>query len=64
MSGAEKQERVAAMSRAVRELALADVRRRYPEDPPRDQELRAASRWIPAEVMLAAFGWDVRERGY
>lgn len=64
MSTAEKLRAVDALSRFVTELAVADVRRRFPHDSERDQRLRAASRWIEPDVMRRAFGWDVRQRGY
>lgn len=64
MSAAQKLERVRALTRAVQELALVDVRNRHPEASPREQALRVASRWIEPELMLRAFGWDVRDAGY
>ena len=64
MSAAQKLERVQALTRAVQELALADVRRRHPNADAREQALRVASRWIEPELMLRAFGWDVRKEGY
>jgi hypothetical protein len=64
MSPAEKLQRVRAMTAAVEELALADIRRRHPEASAREQALRLASRWIAPDLMLRAFGWDVRTQGY
>ena len=64
MSPSQKIERVRALTRAVQELALLDVRRRHPEADAREQEIRVASRWIEPELMARAFGWDVREVGY
>ena len=64
MSPAQKLERVRALTRAVQELALLDVRRRHPDADEREQVLRVASRWIDPELMVRAFGWDVREVGY
>jgi hypothetical protein len=64
MSPSEKLERVRALTRAVQELALLDIRRRHPDADEREQALRLASRWIEPELMLRAFGWDVREAGY
>ena len=64
MSPAEKLERVRALTRAVQELALADVRRRHPNADEREQALRVASRWIEPELMSRAFGWDVEANGY
>jgi hypothetical protein len=64
MSPAQKLERVRALTRAVQELALLDVRRRHPNADAREQALRVASRWIEPDLMVRAFGWDVREVGY
>jgi hypothetical protein len=64
MSPAQKLERVRALTRAVQELALLDVRRRHPNADEREQALRVASRWIDPELMVRAFGWDIREMGY
>ena len=55
---------VRALNRAVQELALVDIRRRHPDADEREQALRLASRWIEPELMLRAFGWDVRKVGY
>jgi hypothetical protein len=64
MSPSQKLERVRALTRAVQELALLDVRRRHPDADEREQALRVASRWIEPDLMVRAFGWDVREVGY
>ena len=64
MSPVEKLERVRAMTAAVEKLALADICRRHPQADPREQALRLASRWIAPDLMLRAFGWDVRTQGY
>lgn len=64
MSPSQKLERVRALTQAVQELALLDVRRRHPDADAREQALRVASRWIEPDLMVRAFGWDVREVGY
>lgn len=64
MSAAQKLERVRELTRGVQQLALLDIRRRHPDADEREQALRLASRWIEPELMLRAFGWDVREAGY
>ncbi len=64
MSPAQKLECVRALTRAVQQLALLDIRRRHPDADERERALRLASRWIEPELMLRAFGWDVREAGY
>lgn len=64
MSPAQKLEQVRALTRAVQELALLDVRRRHPGASAHEQALRVASRWIEPELMVRAFDWDVRKIGY
>jgi hypothetical protein len=64
MSPAQKIDRVRALTRAVQELALLDVRRRHPNADARELALRVASRWIHPDLMVRAFGWDVRVEGY
>src|SRR5438876_10780867 len=44
MSPSQKLERVRALTRAVQELALVDIRRRHPDADEREQALRLASR--------------------
>jgi hypothetical protein len=63
MSPTEKMDRVRALTRAVQELALADIRTRHPAANGREQALRLASRWIEPALMTRAFGWNPdRER--
>jgi hypothetical protein len=64
MSPAQKLERVRLLNHAVQQLALMDIRRRHPNAGEREQALRLASRWIEPDLMLRAFGWDVRKMGY
>jgi len=64
MSPAEKLERVRSLTLAVQELALTDIRRRYPQADGREQALRLASRWIDPSLLERAFGWNVRTAGY
>jgi hypothetical protein len=64
MSPSQKLQRMRAMTLAVQELALLDIRRRHPEATVREQQLRLASRWLPPELMAKAFGWDVHLMGY
>ena len=59
-----KLQRVRELTIALEELALADIRRRYPEADARELALRLASRRIQPELMFQAFGWDVRTAGY
>jgi len=64
MSAVQRLECVCALNHALRQLALADIRRRHPEAGPREQALRLASRWIDPDLMRRAFGWDVDTEGY
>ncbi|HZO90720.1 MAG TPA: hypothetical protein VFB38_20495 [Chthonomonadaceae bacterium] len=64
MSAAEKLKIVHEMTEFVTSLALSDVKQRHPEADERECRLRLASRWLDAELMKKAFGWDVKEKGY
>jgi hypothetical protein len=64
MSPSQKLERVRQLTRAVQEIALADIRRRHPEADEVELRLRLASRWIEPKLMVRAFGWDPRKAGY
>lgn len=64
MSPSEKLERVRALTLAVQQLALADIKRRHPDADERGLSMRLASRWIDPDLMLRAFSWDVRREGY
>jgi hypothetical protein len=61
MSAAQKVARVTELNRTVQQLALADIRRRYPTADMREQSLRLASRWLEPELMRRAFNWNVDE---
>jgi len=64
MSCAEKMARVCALSRAVQQLGLADVRRAHAGADERELALRLASRRLDPELMRRAFGWDPAVEGY
>jgi hypothetical protein len=64
MSASQKVARVGALTRAVQELALLDIRRRHPDADQREPALRLASRWIDADLMKRALGWDVASAGF
>jgi len=63
MSPQQKLERVRAMTQAVQQLAVLDIRRRYPGATEYEIRLRLASRWLPAETMRQAFEWDPDREG-
>ena len=58
MSPAAKLDRVRALNEALLSLAEADERRRHPNADQREIDLRVAARWLDAETMRRAFGWD------
>ncbi len=64
MSGSKKLAIVRQLTMAVQELAILDIRRRHPGASEREIKLRLASRWLPAQTMRAAFGWDPEIQGY
>jgi hypothetical protein len=61
---AEKLSRMAAMTRRLQELQLADIRRRHPDADDWELKLRLASRRLDPELMRRAFGWDPDVEGY
>ena len=60
----EKLRQVLELNQLVQQLALNDIRRRYPDADERELRLRLASRWIEPELMRRAFGWDPEKEGY
>jgi hypothetical protein len=58
MSAAEKVRRMAALTELTHALALARIRAEYPQESEREHRLRLLCRWLPPELMIAAFGWD------
>jgi hypothetical protein len=64
MTPSQKLQRVRELNQLVQRLALADIRRRYPDASPRECELRLASRWLDADLMRKVFGWDPDQEGY
>lgn len=64
MSATEKLERVAAMNRALNQLARARLRAQYGDDlSERELRLRLAALRLDRELMVTAFGWDPRVHG-
>jgi hypothetical protein len=64
MDARQKLERLRALSLAVQQLALADIRRRHPEANGREVALRLASRRLEPSTMRQVFGWDPDAAGY
>jgi hypothetical protein len=60
----KKLEQVRELTQLVRQLAINDIRRRYPLADNRERKLRLASRWLEPELMKKAFAWDPEKEGY
>jgi hypothetical protein len=60
----KKLEQVWELTQLVRQLAMNDIRRRYPLADDRERKLRPASRWLEPELMKNAFAWDPEKEGY
>ncbi len=58
MPTAKKFDRVRDLNWTLQELAIADLRRRHPDDDEHTLRLRWASRKFDRATMIAAFGWD------
>jgi hypothetical protein len=64
MSPTEKMQQACELSKAVRQAALARIRRQYGDMSEREEKLRLASLWIDRETMIRAFNWDPKKEGY
>ncbi|HEX5080581.1 MAG TPA: hypothetical protein VFY40_00950 [Blastocatellia bacterium] len=60
----KKLQQVWELTEFVRQLAMNDIRRRYPLADDRERMLRLASRWLDPELMKKAFAWDPEKEGY
>ncbi len=58
----QRVERAAGLTVLAHSFALAEIRRRYPDEDDRRHQLRLAARYIDAETMWAAFGWAPDDR--
>jgi hypothetical protein len=63
MSAARKIARVRDLNWTLQQLALAELRARFPDDDERTLRLRLAARSVDRETMIAAFGWDPETDG-
>lgn len=61
---AQKLQKVLRLGNMVNELIRAQLRQRYPAATIREIDLRLASRNLPRETMIRAFGWDPAIHGY
>jgi hypothetical protein len=57
MTPGERVRRAVALTILAHRLALAQIRRRHPEEDERQHRLRLAARYLDAGTMQAAFGW-------
>jgi hypothetical protein len=57
MTPRERVERSAALTVLAHSFALAEIRRRHPDEDERTHRLRLAARYIDAATMRAAFDW-------
>jgi hypothetical protein len=55
---------VGEMTKAVRQMALARIKKQYGGISGREQNLRLASLWLDRETMIKVFGWDPEKEGY
>lgn len=60
----QRAQRCLELQEMAEQAALAGIRARHPAADEREQRLRLAALKYPRELMIAAFGWDPRERGY
>jgi hypothetical protein len=53
----QRVQRAASLTVPAHRMALAQLRRQYPDETDREHKLRLAARYIDAATMKAAFGW-------
>ena len=64
LSGDEKLKLAFEQIEFIRATQRHEIRRIHPEAGPREVELRLASRWCDPELLMRAFGWNVKVEGY
>ena len=64
MTPSEKGRMVGTLNRACESLATAGIRERFPEADDTEVRMRLGVLRVGPELMLQAFGWDVRVHGY
>lgn len=57
MTPCERVQRAAALTVLAHRFALAEIARRYPDEPERHHRLRLAARTTDPALMKAAFDW-------
>jgi len=63
MTPTQKLRRVAALNRALVQLAAARIRKQYGDVPEDEMRLRLAALRLPRETMIRAYGWDPEVKG-
>jgi hypothetical protein len=58
MTAQQKLQRVSELNDTVRELAMAGLRRRYPEADGRELLRRYAALVLDRETVIRVYGWD------
>ena len=64
LTPAQKIAKISEMGRFMKRAAMAAVRREFPDATEWECTMRVMSRSLPPDMMLKAFGWDVRVQGY
>lgn len=64
MSPRQKLKRVDELTKAVQQLALSRISKKYGTLSEREQQLRLASLWLDRQTMIKVFQWDPRQKGY
>ena len=64
MSSAEKLRRIGELGRLAEAVALAGIRRQYPQADERELRLRLAARQYDREIMVQLLDWDPEIEGY
>ena len=64
MSPQQKLKRVDELTKAIQQLALSRISKKYGVLPVREQQLRLASLWLDRQTMINVFQWDPHQEGY
>ncbi len=64
MTPQQKMQRVNELTKAVQQLALARIRKKYGNISEREQQLRLGALWLPRETMIRVFDWDSEQQSY
>ena len=60
----QKLQQVSALNHAAQQMAMARIRKQYPQATPREHQLRLAALWLDRATMVRAFDWDPEAEGY